>query len=193
MIAQFSRTLDKNQSNVLFKLLKKYSPEDRKQRRTRLVEEAKLKAESNFYQNSEKAVEKAKPYHLKFGLNHVTKLIEERKAKLVVIAGNVDPIELIVWLPALCRKMDIPYCFVNGKAKLGQLVHQKNAAVVCLTDVRKEDEGDLNNLASSFRTNFNNNTEMRKMIGGFKRGSKSQIKYDKVMAVREKETIQKQQ
>ena len=31
------------------------------------------------------------------------------------------------------------------------------------------------------------------MIGGFKRGSKSQIKYDKVMAVREKETIQKQQ
>ena len=141
----------------------------------------------------EKAVEKAKPYHLKFGLNHVTKLIEERKAKLVAIASNVDPIELVVWLPALCRKMDIPYCFVNGKAKLGQLVHQKNAAVVCLTDIRKEDEGDLNNLANSFRTNFNNNLQMRKEIGGFKRGSKSQIKYNKLMAVREKETIQKQQ
>ena len=80
--------------------------------------------------------------------------------------------------------MDIPYCFVNGKAKLGQLVHQKNATVVCLTDIRKEDEGDLNNLATSFRANFNNNLQMRKEIGGFKRGSKSQIKYNKVMAIR---------
>lgn len=103
---------------------------------------------------------------------------------MVVIASNVDPIELVVWLPALCRKMDIPYCFVNGKAKLGQLVHQKNAAAVCLTDVRKEDEGDLNNLANAFRTNFNNNIEMRKQIGGFQRGNKSQIKYNRVQAIK---------
>ena len=40
----------------------------------------------------EKTVQKSRPYHLKFGLNHVTKLIEEKKAKLVVIASNVDPI-----------------------------------------------------------------------------------------------------
>ena len=95
-------------------------------------------------------------------MNHVTKLIEEKKAKLVVIASNVDPIELVVWLPTLCRKMDIPYCFVKGKARLGQLVHQKNAAAVVLTDVRKEDEGDLANLASAFRTNFNENQKLRK-------------------------------
>ena len=110
----------------------------------------------------EKQVEKSKPFHLKFGLNHVTKLIEERKAKLVVIASNVDPIELVVWLPALCRKMDIPYCFVRGKARLGQLVHQKNAAVVALTEVRKEDEVDLTNIVTSCRTNFNENLQMRK-------------------------------
>lgn len=138
-IAQFSRALDKNQANVLFRLLKKYSPEDTKQRKARLVAEAKLRAESNFYLNSEKEVKNAKPYHLKFGLNHVTKLIEEKKAKLVVIANNVDPIELVVWLPNLCRKLDIPYCFVKGKSALGKLVHQKNAAVLALTDVRKED------------------------------------------------------
>jgi hypothetical protein len=36
-----------NSANVLFKLLKKYSPEDDKQRRARLVSEAKLRAESN--------------------------------------------------------------------------------------------------------------------------------------------------
>ena len=126
-------------------------------------------------------------------MNHVTKLIEERKAKLVVIANNVDPIELVIWLPALCRKMDIPYCFVRGKAKLGQLVHQKNAAVVALTEVRKEDEGDLSNFAAACRTNFNDNAQMRKDIGGFQKGAKSQVKYDRMMAEREREAIQKLQ
>lgn len=75
---------------------------------------------------------------LKFGLNHVTKLVEDKKAKLVVIASNVDPIELVIWLPKLCRKNDIPYCFVKSKADLGQLVHQKTATCVALVDVRKE-------------------------------------------------------
>jgi large subunit ribosomal protein L7Ae len=51
--------------------------------------------------------------------------------------------------------MDIPYCFVQGKAKLGTLVHKKNAAVVALTDVRKEDEATLNNLTTGCRANFN--------------------------------------
>ena len=58
--------------------------------------------------------------------------------------------------------MDIPYCFVRGKARLGQLVHQKNAAVLAITEVRKEDEADLTNLTTAFRSTFNDNTQMRK-------------------------------
>jgi len=50
-------------------------------------------------------------------------LIENKEAKLVIIASDVDPIELVLWLPQLCRKQEIPYAFVNGKAKLGKLVH----------------------------------------------------------------------
>jgi len=60
---------------------------------------------------------------VKFGLNHVTELVEAGKAKLVVIAHDVDPIELMVFLPALCRKKNIPYAFIKGKARLGKLVH----------------------------------------------------------------------
>ncbi len=111
--------------SILLRIQNKEKPGSFKKPRTRL--------RVTFYTNLEKTVEKSRPFHLKFGLNHVTKLIEEKKAKLVVIASNVDPIELVVWLPTLCRKMDIPYCFVKGKARLGQLVHQKNAAVVALT------------------------------------------------------------
>jgi large subunit ribosomal protein L7Ae len=87
--------------------------------------------------------------------------------------------------------MNIPYCFVRGRAELGTLVHQKNAAVVALTDVRKEDETELNNLTTAFRTHFNDNKELRRAIGGFKRGAKSQIKFDRVQAAKEKETIRK--
>ena len=30
----------------------------------------------------------------------------------MVIAHDVDPIKLVVRLPTLCRKMEIPYCIV---------------------------------------------------------------------------------
>lgn len=46
----------------------------------------------------------------------------QNKAQLVVIAHDVDPIELVVWLPALCRKMEIPYCIVKGKSRLGSVI-----------------------------------------------------------------------
>lgn len=80
--------------------------------------------------------------------------------------------------------MDIPYCFVKGKAELGRLVHQKNASCVALTEVRKEDESELNNLATAFRAHFNNNKELRRQIGGFRRGAKSQVKFDRVQAIK---------
>jgi large subunit ribosomal protein L7Ae len=35
--------------------------------------------------------------------------VENKKAQLVVIAHVVDPIELVVFLPALCQKMGVPY------------------------------------------------------------------------------------
>jgi large subunit ribosomal protein L7Ae len=114
-------------------LLAKYKPENKKEKKTRLQKEAEAKT------GGADAKKGAKPFVLKFGLNHVTTLVEEGKAKLVVMAHDVDPIELLVFLPALCRKKGIPYCFVKGKARLGKLVHQKTATCVAVTDVRKED------------------------------------------------------
>ena len=85
-----------------------------------------------------KDAKKPKPFVIKYGLNHITTLVEEKKAKLVAIAHDVDPIETVVFLPTLCRKFDVPYCFVKGKARLGATVNKKTATAVALTDVRKE-------------------------------------------------------
>lgn len=46
-------------------------------------------------------------------------------------------------------------------------------------------------MVTAFRNNFNNNKELRRLIGGFKKGTKSQVKFDRVQAVKEKEAIRK--
>merc|ERR1740133_548977 len=99
---------------------------------------------------AEQDTKSKKPQVIKYGLNHVTSLIEQKQAKLVVIAHDVDPIELVVWLPALCRKKNVPYCIIKGKSRLVQLVHKKAASCVALTTVRKEDQSDLDHLMKNF-------------------------------------------
>merc|ERR1719277_2835406 len=103
-----------------------------------------------------------KPIVIKFGLNHVTTLIEQKQAKLVVIAHDVDPIELVCWMPALCRKKEVPYCIIKGKSRLGQLVHKKNASCIALTTVRQEDKNELDTLANNFKAQFNDNAEVKR-------------------------------
>lgn len=43
--------------------------------------------------------------------------------------------QLVVFLPALCRKMGVPYCIIKGKARLGRLVHRKTCTTVAFTQV----------------------------------------------------------
>lgn len=166
-INQFTKTLEKNQATQLFKLLGKYVPETKQAKKQRLLAEAQAKVEG-------KEVAKKAPSVLKFGLNHITYLVEKKKAKLVVIAHDVDPIELVVWLPALCRKMDVPYCIVKSKSRLGALCHQKKATCLALTSVRKEDQNELDNLCKAFRAQYNDNVELRRQWGGGVMGLKSQ-------------------
>merc|ERR1712113_1041281 len=127
---------------------------------------------------AEKTESGKKPVVVKYGLNHVTGLIEKKKARLVVIAHDVDPIELIVWLPALCRKMDVPYVIVKGKSTLGKLVHKKTATAVALSEVNREDVGELENLVSMARKAYNDNKEHLTSWGGGERGLKSQHKME---------------
>jgi len=53
------------------------------------------------------------------GTNETTKAIERGRAKLVVIAEDVDPPEVVAHLPLLCDERKIAYVFVPSKEKLG--------------------------------------------------------------------------
>jgi large subunit ribosomal protein L7Ae len=176
-IAQFGNTLDKNTATQLFQLLNKYKPESKQEKKARLLQEAESKTAEG-----EKSTTKdsKKPLFAKYGLNHCVALIEAKKASLVVIADDVDPIELVVFLPALCRKMGVPYVIVKNKARLGTVVHKKTAAVVTLQDVRSEDNQALSTLVQAAKANFGDKYEdARRHWGGGIRGNKSIAKLRK--------------
>jgi len=186
-INQFTKTVDKNAATQLLKLLNKYRPETKYGKKKRLLSIAEAK------KDKKESPASKKPVVVKYGLNHITKLVEQKKAKLVVIAHDVDPIELVVWLPALCRKMDVPYMIVKGKARLGTVVHKKTASALAVTNVNANDKNEFATIQNLARDMFNKNADMRRLWGGGQLGPKSQArirKRDKALA---KETLVKNQ
>lgn len=181
-IAQFSNVLDRNTATQTFKLLNKYKPETKAEKKERLLKEATAVSEGKKKEDVSK-----KPYAVKYGLNHVVGLIENKKAGLVLIPNDVDPIELVIFLPALCRKMGVPYAIVKGKARLGVVVHKKvcnrsvlhavfepsiiltvnqTAAVLALTEVRSEDKSELSKLISTIKEGYTDKYEEAKRHWG---------------------------
>ena len=56
---------------------------------------------------------------LRKGMNEVTKSIERSLAKLVIMAEDVSPPEILFHVPLLCEEKSIPYGYVSTKKELG--------------------------------------------------------------------------
>ncbi|VWU50085.1 60S ribosomal protein L7-3, putative [Hepatocystis sp. ex Piliocolobus tephrosceles] len=165
-INQFNEVLRNAESQDLFNFLNNYKCESKQEKKKRLEEEAnKLKADGK--------IKSKKPITVKCGIKYVTRTIERKQAKLVIIANDVLPIELVLFLPALCRLKGIPYCIVKNKAKLGLVARKKKATVLCLTEVNKAHEDRLNYFSELFMKRFNNNVDVRRKWGGQKMSAKS--------------------
>ena len=173
-LAQFFDPLDKSEFKKLFKILEKYSPESKKEKKERLQKEAEEKMADA------KKKEGKKPIYIKQGLNHVTYLVEQKRAKLVLIAADVDPIETVVYLPSLCKTMEIPYAIVSSKERLGHLVGKKTTTCLALTDF-KENAAELENICKIFKEKFQGPpAHSRKPEKGFK-ALKKEKKAEKIL------------
>ena len=65
-------------------------------------------------------VEKSVKGKIKAGLNEVTKAIERGNAKLVVVAEDVSPAELVMHIPILCAEKNTPVSFIATRKDLGE-------------------------------------------------------------------------
>ena len=57
---------------------------------------------------------------VKKGTNEVTKAIERGISKIVIIAEDVEPPEVVAHLPILCEERGAAYAFVPSKQDLGK-------------------------------------------------------------------------
>merc|ERR1712136_150544 len=112
-----------------------------------------------------------RPNVVRHGVNTVTTLVEQKRAKLVAIASDVEPIEVVLFLPALCR-----------------VAHRKTTSCMAIVDVNKEDNGQLNKLVETVKVNYNERAdEIKKHWGGSTRGAKSAARINKLEKAKAKE------
>ena len=72
---------------------------------------------------------------IKKGTNETTKAVERGLAKLVLIAEDVDPPEIVAHLPLLCEEKKIPYVYVPSKKRLGEAAGiEVSAASACIIE-----------------------------------------------------------
>ncbi|MBI2184888.1 MAG: 50S ribosomal protein L7ae [Thaumarchaeota archaeon] len=69
------------------------------------------------------------------GTNETTKAIERGVAKLVLIAEDTDPPEVVAHLPILCEEKKISYIYVPSKERMGPALNiDIGAAAACITE-----------------------------------------------------------
>ena len=85
------------------------------------------------------------------GTNEATKSIERGKAKLVLIAEDVQPPEIVAHLPLLCDERKSTFVYVPSKVSIGNAlgINVGSAAAAI------EDTGDAENLVSEITSKIN--------------------------------------
>ncbi len=74
------------------------------------------------------------------GTNEVTKVVERGQAKLVVMAEDVQPEEILAHMPALCDEKAVAYAYVPTKAELGAAAGVKTCASIAIVEIGKAKE-----------------------------------------------------
>ncbi|KAK4191528.1 50S ribosomal protein L30e-like protein [Podospora australis] len=117
---------DEKASKKAFKLIKKA---------------AKLKSLHRGVKEVEKALKKCP---IKTPASNITDV-----PGLVVIAGDISPMEVIMHFPILCEEHNVPYLFVKSRAELGVAASTKRATSIVMLkpaskkDSKKDDDKDL--------------------------------------------------
>ena len=81
------------------------------------------------------------------GMNETTKSIERGTAKLVVMAEDVTPPEILFHVPMLCEEKGIPFGYISTKKDLGNAVRiNVSSSAIAVVSEGSGNEGILNGI-----------------------------------------------
>jgi len=66
------------------------------------------------------------------GIREAMKFIRKGETGLVVLAGDVSPVDVISHVPLVCEEKSIPYCFTPSKQELGEALGSKRPSCMAL-------------------------------------------------------------
>uniref|UniRef100_A0A0B6ZVM9 H/ACA ribonucleoprotein complex subunit 2 n=1 Tax=Arion vulgaris TaxID=1028688 RepID=A0A0B6ZVM9_9EUPU len=69
---------------------------------------------------------------LRKGIKEVQKSLRKGEKGIVILAGDVSPMDIISHIPVVCEEADIPYCFTPSKSELGESYGSKRQACMVL-------------------------------------------------------------
>lgn len=82
-----------------------------------------------------------KAKNVKRGVKEAVKAIRKGKAAgIVVLAGDISPIDVLSHIPVLCEEANIPYVFVRSKSELGLAACSKKSTCCMLVLSPKKDD-----------------------------------------------------
>ncbi|MFW9824826.1 MAG: ribosomal L7Ae/L30e/S12e/Gadd45 family protein [Candidatus Thorarchaeota archaeon] len=74
----------------------------------------------NQLKNALSTIAETRDSKIRKGMNEVTKSIERVQAKMVIMAEDVSPPEILFHIPLLCEEKGIPYSYLTSKKELGK-------------------------------------------------------------------------
>ncbi|CAB4037846.1 H ACA ribonucleo complex subunit 2, partial [Paramuricea clavata] len=80
----------------------------------------------------------AKAKSTRRGVREVTKALRKGEKGIVVLAGDVTPIDVYSHLPVMCEDRNLPYCYVPSRLDLGVAVNSKRPT--CAVMIRCHDD-----------------------------------------------------
>jgi large subunit ribosomal protein L7Ae len=93
----------------------------------------------------------ADPSNIRKGTNETTKSVERGNAKLVFIALDVDPPEIVAHIPLLCKDKKIAYLYVTSKEVLGNAANLGVKTASCSIVNEGEVKAKIDNLAARIK------------------------------------------
>ena len=97
--------------------------------------------------NALNIIAEANDSKIRKGMNETTKSIERSQAKLVIMAEDVSPPEILYHIPLLCEEKNIPYAYVSNKKILGNAANIKvPAAAIAIEKAGSGNENVLNDI-----------------------------------------------